>query len=143
MHRDEAVAKLRFHHEHVGALAGGYAGGLRLEVVTGGASPAPPKAAEPTLSRMMTDLPDAWRTFLDMPAAYALARRNFPVFCIHVYAHDLIDDINAILVYGIRCGSKPGLCGQDWPTTPMAGRCSVQGGAGTAGRQAPGCCRRW
>lgn len=35
MHRDEAVAKLRFHHEHVGALAGGYAGGLRLEVVTG------------------------------------------------------------------------------------------------------------
>lgn len=35
MHKEEALAKLRFHCKHVAALAAGYAEGLRLDVVTG------------------------------------------------------------------------------------------------------------
>ena len=38
MHREEAIAKLRLHQTHVGALATDYPQGLKLKVVTGARS---------------------------------------------------------------------------------------------------------
>jgi len=64
MHKEEALAKLRFHCKHVAALAAGYAEGLRLDVVTGwgkNSGPSGPKLLPAVLSFLEAEKLVYWR----------------------------------------------------------------------------------